>query len=231
MIDRQRALRGAVLGMWSGFFAWLWLTGEMRRYLGPRTYWVIVFGALALGAAAAGHLLGLRTTRTRRVGRSEMTGAALLLLPIVMALVSPDAQLGAQAASRKASAGGLAAASLLPVPEPGGEISFREIHYASESDDYAGSAGISTGVEVELVGFVTHPPDDAGTFSLTRFYVSCCAADAIPYSVPVAAPRSEDRSDDEWLRIEGSLIESGDRWVLEAAEIEPVEVPRDPYLY
>lgn len=231
MIDRTRALRGVVLGLWSGFFAWLWLSGEMRRYLGPRTYWVIVFGAVALGLAAAGHLLGLRTGTRRRLPRSEIVGAAVLLLPMALAFALPDAQLGAQAASRKASAGGFAAASLLPVPEPGEDISFREIHYASESDEYAGSAGISAGVEVELVGFVTHPADAPGTFSLTRFYVSCCAADALPYSVPVSVSGGRDRSDDEWLRVEGSLVQSGDRWVLEAARIEAVEAPTEPYLY
>lgn len=231
MIDGRRAVRGGVLAAWSAFFAWLWLSGEMTRYLGPRTYWVIVFGAIALGAAAAAHLLGLRTTVGERLTRSDVLGAAILLVPMALAAALPDAQLGAQAASRKASAGGFAAASLLPVPEPGEEISFREIHYASESDEYAASAGIATGIDIELTGFVTHLPDTPGTFSLTRFYVSCCAADAIPYSVPVAAPDGDDRPDDEWLRIEGTLVQESGRWMLEAALVVPVEPPKDPYLY
>lgn len=232
MIDTRRALRGGVLALWSAFFAWLWLSGGMTRYLGPRTYWVIVFGAVALGAAAAGHLLALRGPRpTRPATASDLIGAATLLLPMALALGLPDAQLGAQAASRKASAGGFAAASLLPVPEPGEEISFREIHYASESDDYAASAGIATGTEVDLVGFVAHPPGARGTFSLTRFYVSCCAADAIPYSVPVAANGTEDRPDDEWLRVSGTLVGSPEGWLLEPSQITPVPAPKDPYLY
>ncbi len=231
MIDGRRALRGTVLAAWSAFFGWLWLSGEMTRYLGPRTYWVIVFGAIALGAAAAAHLLGLRRTAGERLTRSDVLGAAILLVPMALAGALPDAQLGAQAASRKASAGGFAAASLLPVPEPGEDISFREIHYASESEEYAGSAGIATGVDVELTGFVTHLPDTPGTFSLTRFYVSCCAADAIPYSVPIVAPEGEDRRDDEWLTIEGSLVQQSDRWVLEATSLVPVEAPKEPYLY
>lgn len=232
MIDRTRALRGVVLATWAGFFTWLWISGEMTRYLGPRTYWVIVFGAVALGAAAAGHLVSLRSgSHPRPVTRGDALGAVVLVLPIALALALPGAQLGAQAASRKASAGGFAAASLLPVPDPGEEISFREIHYGSESAEYAGAAGIAGGVEVELVGFVTHPAGAPGDFSLTRFYVSCCAADAIPYSVPITAPTGEKPPEDDWLRVTGTLVDSPDGWVLEATDVAPSEPPEDPYLY
>lgn len=231
MIDRRRALRGAVLGLWSGFFAWLWLSGEMTRYLGPRTYWVIVFGAIALGLAAAGHALGLRARDPRHLTAPDMMGAVVLLLPMALGLVLLDAQLGAQAASRKASTGGFAAASLVPVPEPGQEISFREVHYASESEEYAVSAGIAPGVDVVLVGFVTRDDEIPTAFSLTRFYVSCCAADAIPYSVPVSAAGDSQPSEDQWLRVAGRLVEHQGDWVLDASSVRPVEPPKDPYLY
>lgn len=230
MIDTRRALRAFVLGAWAAFFGWLWLSGEMTRYLGPRTYWVVVFGSVTLTLAALGHLWGIRG-RPFAPERSDLWGAALLLLPLVAVVAIPNAQLGAQAASRKASAGGFAAAALLPVPEPGGEISFREIHYASESDTYAASAGIVGGIEVELTGFVTHPDGGEGTFSLTRFYVSCCAADAIPYSVPISVPGAADRPDDSWIRVQGTLTDTGDGFVVDAERIEPTSPPRDPYLY
>ena len=232
MIDRRRALRAIVLLCWSGFFAWLWISGEMTRYLGPRTYWVVIFGAVSLGAAAVAHLVTLRRSEgTTGIVASDAAGALVLLIPLLAVLIVPNAQLGAQAASRKASSGGFAAASLLPIPDPGEEISFREIHYASESAEYAGAAGIASGVEVELVGFVTHPAGAPGTFSLTRFYVSCCAADAIPYSVPISAPAGEGRSEDDWLRVTGTLVDTPDGWLLEATEISASEPPEEPYLY
>ena len=230
MIDGRRALRGVVLAVWAAFFGWLWLTGEVTRYLGPRTYWVVVFGCITLSLAAVGHLWGLRG-RPFSPTRADLTGAAVLLLPLLAVLAIPNAQLGAQAASRKASAGGFAAAALVPLPEPGGEISFREIEYASESEEYAASAGVVAGMEVELAGFVTHPDDGAGTFSLTRFYVSCCAADAIPYSVPISVTALADRPDDSWVRVRGVLVDTGQGFVVDASAIEPIEPPQDPYLY
>lgn len=230
MIDGRRALRGAVLAAWAVFFGWLWLTGEVTRYLGPRTYWVVVFGCLTLSLAALGHLWGLRG-RPFAPTRADIWGAALLVLPLIAVIAIPNARLGAQAASRKASAGGFAAAALVPLPDPDGEISFREIDYASESEEYAASAGIVDGMSVELTGFVTHPDGGSGSFSLTRFYVSCCAADALPYSVPVVADGPVERSDDTWLTVTGTLRDTGSGFVLDADRIRPVDPPQDPYLY
>lgn len=229
MIDGRRALRGSVLALWAVFFGWLWLTGEVTRYLGPRTYWVVVFGCMTLTLAALGHLWGVRG-RPSAPTRADLGGALLLLLPLLAVIVIPDAQLGAQAASRKASTGGFAAAALIPLPDPGGEISFREIDYSSESDEYAASAGVVDGLSVELTGFVTHPEEGQATFSLTRFYVSCCAADAIPYSVPVEATRG-DRPNDSWATVAGRLRRTDSGFILDATRVEPAAPPRDPYLY
>lgn len=230
MMDSSRPLRGAVLAAWAAFFGWLWLSGEVTRYLGPRTYWVVVFGCITLTLAAAGHLWGLRG-RPFPLSRSDLWGVALLLAPLVAVIAIPNAQLGAQAASRKASAGGFAAAALVPLPDADGEISFREIDYASESEEYAASAGIVDGMSVELTGFVTHPEGAGGTFSLTRFYVSCCAADALPYSVPIEASDLADRPDDTWVTVGGRLRGTSEGFVLDATRIEPSSPPQDPYLY
>jgi putative membrane protein len=231
MIDRKRLLRMSVLGAWSAFLFWLWLSGEMTRYLGPRTYWVIAFGAIALGMAALAHVPTLRTVGAARPARGDVGGALILVVPILAVVLLPEAQLGAQAASRKASAGGFAAASLLPLPDPSGEISFAEIHYASQSEDYAAEAAIVEGREVELVGFVTQAKS-SGDFSLTRFYVSCCAADAIPYSVPVQTiAAGGPPAEDTWLRVEGSLVAGASGFALRVDRMTPVSPPDEPYLY
>ena len=108
----------------------------------------------------------------------------------------------------------------------------QEIHYASLSPDYAAALGIVEGLVVELVGFVTHPGDaSAGDFGLTRFYISCCAADAVPFTVVVRPATDETFADDTWLKVEGTLLLAGDGFILDAAEIEPVEEPSAPYLY
>ena len=154
-----------------------------------------------------------------------------MLVPIVLVLVLPTPQLGAQAASRKAVGVG-ALSTFVPLPEPGEEIGLQEIHYASLSPDYADSLGVIEGLDVELVGFVTHPKDaTTSDFGLTRFYISCCAADAVPYTVVVRPSAGETFPDDTWLKVDGTLLRAGDGFVLDAVDIEQLEEPSAPYLY
>jgi len=228
-VDRRRLLRAVALASWAGFFIWLRMTGEVTRYLGPRTYWVVTFGGAALAAGAIVHFATLKTTAaSSRVGLRESLGMLVLVLPIVAVVMVPGADLGALAASRKNAASGVASVSgLVPEPDAEREVQFLDVHYANQSDSYAAAMGIAEGLEIELTGFVTHPAG-AETFALTRFYVSCCAADAIPYSVTVVG--ESDYPDDTWLKVGGRVINRGGRFVLSPSDIERVTKPKDPYL-
>lgn len=233
MSDRRRLARGIVLACWAGFFTWLQVSGEKSRYLGPRTYWVVVFGAIVLGAAAVAHIVTARRAPARGLEARDAAGIAALLVPLVAVAAVPSAELGALAASRKSSGAGADAVGAIapPAPDAGDEVSFAEIHYASESDEYAGAAGIAEGMEVRLTGFVTHPPGlPDGTLGLTRFHVSCCAADALPYTVPLALDPSS-RSDDVWLDVTARLALRDGVYVLDPESVTVVDAPEDPYLY
>lgn len=233
MRDRRRLARGLVLACWAAFFAWLHLSGEKTRYLGPRTYWVVVFGAVVLGAAALAHLVTARNAPRRALERRDALGIGALLVPLLAVAAVPSAELGALAASRKTAGAGAASVGAIAPPVPTGDeaISFAEINYASESPEYAGEAGIAEGMEVELTGFVTHPDGlPEGTLGLTRFHVSCCAADAVPYTVPLVADPGS-RPDDVWLRVAGNLALRDGTYVLDPREVTVVDAPSDPYLY
>lgn len=202
----------------------------MTRYLGPRTYWVAWFGAVVLTGAALVHFATLRAGGTARPSAAEIAGLALLLVPVVAVAAVPEPDLGALAAGRKSSGIGSLTSSLPKPPANPGDIGFSEIFYASESSEYATAVGIVDGTRVDLTGFVTHPKrGPAGTFSLTRFYVSCCAADAIPYSVAIDS--GDNRPDDTWLRVKGTLRESDGDFMIEPASIVEVQSPKNPYLY
>lgn len=231
-MDLSRTGRAVVLAAWAGFFVYLWISGEMTRYLGPRTLWVIPFGAVVLSLAAAAHVAALRGTGPRVPSPAEVAGFVVLVLPIVAVLLVPHASLGAHAVSKKnAAAGGIGAAPALEPRGTGTAVSFMDIHLASTSDEYARAVGIDDGVDVSLTGFVTHldgAPE--GTFALTRFYVSCCAADAVPYSVFVGSDDGADHPDDTWLEVKGALQRRGDHFVVVAETVTAVGVPDDPYL-
>jgi len=234
-MSNTKLARTIALTLWSAFFAYLWISDDMVRYLGPRTYWVVPFGCLTLGAAAFAHVIALR--RERMVGdnteggmsRSDLVGIAVLLVPIVAVIAVPQAELGAQAVSRKATGAGVAAGLIAP-PEPdaGRPLNFIDVHYANESAEYAIALGIDEGTALELTGFVS-ATNGPGEFTLTRFYVSCCAADAVPYSVSVLGTET-DYADNTWLRVDGVLENDGDQLKLAAANVEEVDAPESPYL-
>ena len=218
-----------VIASWAGFFAYLWLTGNVTRYLGPRTQWVVVFGAVVLVGLTVSQSLGLRLSRSS-LSAGELAGLIITLLPIVVLIAVPSASLGSVAAAKKA-VGPTSTLSSAPHPSgPTGPPSFIDIHYASHSAAYAARAGIAAGDPVRLVGFVTHK-QHTGSFSLTRFYVYCCLADAVPYSVDVVAPSGTDFKDNTWLQVRGQLARSSGELMVRASSAKKVQQPNPPYLY
>jgi uncharacterized repeat protein (TIGR03943 family) len=232
--DQRRLARVVVSMVWTSFVLWLLASGEVYRYIGTRTYWVVAFGAVALVVVTVAQLLTLRTDREpRHLSAREGAGLAALLCPVLAVLMIPTPSLGARAAASRSAGATLAADALIPsAPDGDDPLSFVDIHYASASADYAASLGLVDGYPVELTGFVTHGAGTpAGGFTLTRFAVFCCAADAIPYSVPVEGGHGANYADDTWLRVNGSLHSSDGRYVLRPRMIVPVREPQDPYIY
>jgi uncharacterized repeat protein (TIGR03943 family) len=232
-LDVGRALRLIVLTSWAVFFVYLAVTGEMARYLGPRTYWVVIFGAIIMVAVAIAHLAAPRPVARSAPGVRDSLATLSLLVPLIAVWVVPNADLGALAAANRGQLGGATSVStLIPAPD-GGELSFIDIHFANESDSYAAGAGVFPGVAVDLTGFVSERFAGSGdTFRLSRFYVSCCAADAFPYSVTVRSSEAGRRfAEDTWLRVAGTLERTNEGFLVVTERVRPVEVPDDPYLY
>lgn len=230
-MNRAGFARMVVLALWSGFFAWLLVSGEVYRYIGPRTRWVVVFGAVMLALATIAQARSLRSASgAARLSATELLALAAFVAPMAVIILIPRPSLGSEAASRKSTGLVGAASSFVPVPQTNGEISFPEIKYASQSQEYAAAVGIADGYEIKLTGFVTHPDGGReGTFALTRFETYCCAADAVPYSVTVDSG-GEDYPDDSWLTVAGSLVSEGGEFVLQAEHITETEEPDNPYI-
>lgn len=214
--------RAATLVAWAIFFVWLLASGEVYRYIGPRTQWVVVFGAVSLVLASVGSLSMRRSDRT-----NDAAAAIVMVLPIIAVLLVPKPTLGSLAASRKLSGG--PAVAIRPGPPAAGEaVSFREIEYASASEEYAATSGISDGTDVELTGFVTDAREATADFALTRFSIFCCAADVVPHSVDVDANRSF--ATDTWVTVRGVLERRNGTFIVVARSAERVSEPEDPYI-
>jgi uncharacterized repeat protein (TIGR03943 family) len=223
-----RSVRWWVLLAWAAFFVMLWVTGETTRYLGPRTEWVVPFGAIALTLAAAAYAGPALRGGGRPLSIREAAGLLVVVTPIIFVLVAPQAELGALAASRKS----VNRAVTFEKPT-GGPLSFAAIDYARYSA-VPHELGIVPGRKVDLLGFVARTEVPPEMFELGRFYITCCAADALPTLVkidPSAVGAADEYRTDSWQHVTGRLAKWNGEFIVKAESIEAVEAPENPYLY
>jgi uncharacterized repeat protein (TIGR03943 family) len=230
-VDWTRALRAIGLVAWAVFFDYLWLSGRSADYVGPRTTWVVVFGAVALTAASVLYVTGLFTREhAPRPSVKELGRLVVILAPIALAATAPSVTLGAQAVDQKRTADG--ATSLARLEAYDGSIRLYELAAASYNPQWAAERGIADGLLVEIDGFVSKVRDD-GRIELSRFLASCCAADAMPYSVDVTLPDGASRLEkNQWLKVRGQVVEPTDgerKFAVIADDFEPIDRPVDAY--
>jgi uncharacterized repeat protein (TIGR03943 family) len=163
--------------------------------------------------------------------------AWLLVGPILTIAVVVPRPLGSFAANRAAAT--LPApnrADLGPLPAPavaGGPVDL-------SLKDFVGRAVYDQGRSlrgraVRLEGFVT-PDARGGGFLLTRFVVTCCAADARPIRVAIRGLAPPWPAPDTWLQVTGTWrpeprgAEDQRPPALDATNLQPISPPASPYL-
>lgn len=94
-----------------------------------------------------------------------------------------------------------------------------------------------TGQKAKVQGFVVYAPDlPEQVFLLTRFVITCCAADVYPVSLPIKFEGNRaDYPADKWLEVEGEMITKdikGKRSLtIQAAKLTKIPEPKNPYEY
>ncbi|WP_206070382.1 TIGR03943 family protein [Nodosilinea sp. P-1105] len=94
-----------------------------------------------------------------------------------------------------------------------------------------------TGQGVKVSGFVTHMPDwPSNMFMITRFVLTCCAADAYPVGLPVELPEGTSRPEpDTWLEVEGTMqtdtLDDTRQLVIGSPTLTEISQPRNPFEY
>jgi uncharacterized repeat protein (TIGR03943 family) len=104
----------------------------------------------------------------------------------------------------------------------------RTLNTYPEPDAYLGQ-------KMNINGFVFYPKDLPNQYlMLSRFVITCCAADAYPVALPVKfIGTRQTYPQDGWFQVKGKAIVetfSGNRQlVIEASEIKSIATPKNPY--
>jgi uncharacterized repeat protein (TIGR03943 family) len=98
-----------------------------------------------------------------------------------------------------------------------------------EPDTYSGQ-------QANVSGFVVNSKELGSQYLLlSRFVITCCAADVYPVSLTVKLPADQKYQADSWLAITGKMatetLDSKRQLILVAKNIKPIETPRNPYEY
>jgi uncharacterized repeat protein (TIGR03943 family) len=236
-----RSFQGLVLALLGLFLVNKLWTGTVLWYINARFLPLTVIGVLGL--------FWLAQVRLRSVSAASAhpdhwhSGAAptawgllVLALPIILGLAIPPAPLGASAVANK----GIGAVA--PAVGRGSPIQLemaptdrtvldwvRAINYAADSTVYNGQPA-------DVVGFVYHDPRlGTGEFLLARFTLTCCVADAAAIGLIVRWPQAGELPTNDWVRVRGRIrtgeLDGRPIPVIEAAAVEIVPPPEQPYLY
>lgn len=226
-VGPARAATTLALAAWAGLFWYLLLSGRWTLYLSSRTQWVIPMGAVILTLAALAGLATVRTAEPEPIGRSQAWGLGLVVLPVVAVLALPPTTLGSYAADRRSVGTGFVSGSA----EIGEEITLVDVAGAQWSQQAVDALARRAGSRVDFTGIVTRRPGmPADEFVLTRFMVSCCAADAIAVQVRVVGAPPGRLEEDQWVRVVGAIYPLPEEVVVDASSVEGVDRPADPYL-
>jgi uncharacterized repeat protein (TIGR03943 family) len=230
-ISPDRLLGAVALGFWALLFVWLLVTGRTALYLSSRTAWVVPVGAVILCFALAGRLVSLRTLRPEPITARAAFGTVLIVLPVVSILALPPAALGSFAVARRASLMGAGAFGSSSDAIARGPVTLFDIAGAVRSRDGMRALAQRAGTPVTFVGFVTRSREmPADEFMLTRFLISCCAADALSIQVRVVDAPPGRLSPDDWIRVRGKIFPVGREVIVQASDVTRVPRPERPYL-
>ena len=202
------------------------LTGEHARYvragMGP---WLLAAGVvLALTTALV--VVGERTTdHQSHVHSGPRVGWLLLALVLVLFVVAPGA-LGSYSLDRTTRVDiGRGAPSFAPMDPQTEPVAISLLEFSQRAFD--GGAESFRNNTLQLTGFIA--PAKGGGFTLARYRISCCAADAQATIVRVVGV-DKPAKNDAWVTVDGTFDgTSGATAVLLAERVRVVTTPDEPY--
>lgn len=243
----QRLFDLMAIASWSWLLLKYWLTGTINVLLHPDYHWLAYSAGIFLGLLAVFKFHQLvQIVRSRRpqprlphttlfpVGFSS----GLLLAIAILGLIVTPRPFASDLAIQRGVADTLVMTRSQPQafrgnvrPEDRSVIDWiRTLNVYPEPDAYTGQ-----GVDVE--GFALHSAELPNTYlTITRFVITCCAADVYPVGLPVKL--TGDRSAypaDQWFRVQGRMItetlNNQRQLVIEATALTPIPTPENPYDY
>jgi len=220
-----------VLAGWAFLFWFLLLAGRVNLFLSTRTSWVVPMAAILLTVAAGAVLVTGRVSRPEPVRLAEALWIAVLIVPVVALVALPPTSLGSFSAAKRTQFSGSAFSTVFGRFEADSQITLLMVAAAKHTPEGAALLAARAGEEVRLVGFVDRDENGpADEFRLTRYIVTCCAADAAVVQARVVNVMPDSAATDDWVEVTGRIYPVGPEVIIVASSVRQVRQPARPYL-
>jgi uncharacterized repeat protein (TIGR03943 family) len=170
-------------------------------------------------------------------GAARVWGLLLVALPVIVGVLVPARPLGSRAVANKGIniTAPLTAGATAPVQRALAPTDRTVLDWV-RAFNAAGDPQTFAGEPADVVGWVYHDARlPADQFLVSRFAVTCCAADAVAVGVLVRWPGAARLDNDAWVRVTGpvevDLFAGRATPLVTAAGVEGVAAPAQPYLY
>lgn len=246
---RYRQLQAGLMAALGGYLLWNAATGAIFLYINERFLPLIVFGGVAALALALGawpwpgnaldhdHHHDHHDHDHSHDTAMPIWGLAAMLVPLALAALIPAQPLGANAISTRGignsapltASGDVAAKLDIPSEQRSILDWVRAYNYSADPAEFNGQTA-------EVIGFVYRAPSLTNTqFMVSRFVVTCCAADGTALAMVVNWPQTANLTDNTWVRVRGPVeavfLNGQPIPRINAETVEPVPQPDHPYMY
>lgn len=241
------------IAAWGILLLKYWFTGELKLLIHPHYFWLVLLTAICLLILSALKAWNLVISRLRTPSRREKapppsvghitlfppgwSSGLLLATAILGLLVAPKiftSQTAVQRGVNESLTITRSKTQSFRTSTRSEERSLidwvRTLNVYPEPDAYIGK-------KAKVQGFVVYPPELPEQYLLiTRFVITCCAADAYPVALPVKLTGSrKDYPTDTWLEVEGKMIaetqQDKRQLIIEASSVKKIPPVSDPYAY
>jgi len=242
-----RSFQGLLLMGLFVFFASKAVNGQLTWYINSRFIPLILFGTLFLAILAQTIFSEIKRLRkhnkeldhTPEHDHSHASPANLwfMLIPLLIGILIPARPLNSTAFETK----GLNTSAPMVSSDTSSLIFETESEKRNILDwlklfNYEDDVTQFIGQKASVIGFVYFDkslgPDQ---FYVSRFVVSCCAADGFAIAIPAHWPDAASLKKDSWVIVKGTIssveIDGNRMPLITAATVEPVDVPDQPYLF
>jgi uncharacterized repeat protein (TIGR03943 family) len=236
---------------WGVLLLKYWLTGKLSLLIHPNYTWLAIAGGISLLVISGLKAVMLFSQLSQRRNNAIPVqtpqhlslfppgwSSTLLLLTAILGFVVTPRAFASQTAMQRGVGDAITLSRAQPQAFRASSNSesrsliewVRTLNVYPEPDAY-------TGQKIKVQGFVIHAPElPEQYFLLSRFVITCCAADAYPVSLPVKLKESRnDYPVDTWLEVEGQMITAelaGKRQLtIQPKSIKKIPEPKNPYDY